>query len=193
MATKARPARSTKPARSGFTVPGMDRSAADKTVAVLEDRLLSLIDLSLTLKHIHWNVVGPNFIAVHEMLDPQHAAVMAMTDAIAERIATLGGSPNGLPGNLAAKRTWDDYDIGRDAAVAHLGALDQVYVGVICSHRDAIEVVGDLDPITEDLLIGQCGAMEQLHWFVRAHLESVDGSLVTKGASTEKGAAAAAR
>ncbi|MEZ5232193.1 MAG: DNA starvation/stationary phase protection protein [Acidimicrobiales bacterium] len=176
-----------------FTVPGMQPEAAERVVALLGDRLLALIDLSLTLKHIHWNVVGPHFIAVHEMLDPQHAAVSNMIDDVAERIATLGGSPNGLPGHLVAARAWDDYAIGRDSAVTHLGALDQVYTGVISSHREAIEQVGELDPITEDLLIGQAGELEQLHWFVRAHLETVDGSLVTAGTATETGAAEAAR
>lgn len=176
-----------------FTVPGMDRDDAEKVIAGLSDRLLALIDLELTLKHIHWNVVGPNFIAVHEMLDPQYAAVSAMADAVAERIAALGGSPNGLPGHLVKTRSWDDYDIMRDNAVAHLGALDQVYVGVIGSHRDAIEAVGELDPVTEDLLIGQTGALEQLHWFVRAHLETVDGALVTSSSAGEREAADAAR
>ena len=175
---------------SRFTVPGMSRESADVVIGALTERLLSLVDFSLTLKHIHWNVVGPQFIAVHEMLDPQYQAVSAMTDATAERIATLGGSPNGLPGNLVAQRSWDDYDIGRDYAVAHLAALDLVYCGVIGSHREAIEKVGPLDPITEDLLIGQSGALEHLHWFVRAHLESVDGSLVNAGTDSEKAAAA---
>jgi len=176
-----------------FTVPGMKPADADKVISALEDRLMSLIDLELTLKHIHWNVTGPHFIAVHEMLDPQYAAVSAMADAVAERIAALGGSPNGLPGHLVRQRPWDDYGIGRDSAVAHLGALDLVYCGVISSHRDAIELVHDLDPVTEDLLIGQTGALEQLHWFVRAHLETVDGALVTHNAGSEQQAAAAAR
>ncbi len=182
-----------KSGASRFTVPGMSRESADTVIGALTERLLSLVDLSLTLKHIHWNVVGPQFIAVHEMLDPQYQAVSAMADATAERIATLGGSPNGLPGNLVGQRSWDDYDIGRDYAVAHLAALDLVYCGVIGSHREAIEKVGPLDPITEDLLIGQSGALEQLHWFVRAHLESVDGSLVNAGADSEKAAAASTR
>ncbi len=176
-----------------FTVPGMNEQEANKAIALLEDRLLSLIDLELTIKHIHWNVVGPHFIAVHEMLDPQYAAVALMADGVAERIAALGGSPNGLPGHLVAQRKWDDYGIGRDSAVAHLGALDMVYSGVISSHRTAIEQVADVDPITEDLLIGQCRELEQLHWLVRAHLETVEGRLVTASAESEHEAAAAAR
>lgn len=174
-------------------MPGMSASDADKVVTVLQDRLTALVDLELTLKHIHWNVVGPNFIGVHEMLDPQYAAVSLMADATAERIATLGDSPNGLPGHVVKTRSWDDYDIGRDHAVAHLGALDRVYCGVIASHRAAIETVGSLDPITEDLLIKQSGELEMMHWFVRAHLETVDGALVTAKATTEQQAADAAR
>ena len=63
-----------------FTAPGMDNDAAAKTIKVLDQRLVALLDLQLTLKHIHWNVVGPNFIGVHEMLDPQVDAVREMTD-----------------------------------------------------------------------------------------------------------------
>ena len=42
-----------------FTIPGMPAKASDQTVTLLQDRLIALIDLGLTLKHIHWNVVGP--------------------------------------------------------------------------------------------------------------------------------------
>jgi len=75
------------------------------------------------------------------MLDPQVDAVRAMTDATAERIATLGVSPVGTPGALVAARTWDDYDLGRATAIEHLGALDVVYTGVIEGHRKAIDAI----------------------------------------------------
>jgi hypothetical protein len=65
---------------------------------LLQERLDALNDLTLTLKHIHWNVVGPHFIAVHTMLDPQYEAVSEMVDEVAERMATLGGAPQGTPG-----------------------------------------------------------------------------------------------
>ena len=46
--------------------------------------------------------------------------------------------------------------------------------------------------MTNDMLIGQLGSLEQFHWFVRAHLESTSGELSTADARTEKGAARSA-
>jgi starvation-inducible DNA-binding protein len=172
-----------------YTVPGLSDADAGKIIDLLQDRLHALNDLALTLKHIHWNVVGQNFIAVHTMLDPQVDAVRLMVDDVAERIATLGGSPNGTPGVLVKERGWDDYDIGRADAIAHLGALDLVYGGVIAAHRNAIDATEDLDLVTQDMLIEQAGQLEQYQRFVRAHLENASGHISTEGARTEKGAA----
>ena len=76
-----------------YTTPGLDRAQAERTVTLLQSRLHAMNDLHLTLKHVHWNVVGPHFIAVHEMIDPQVDTVRGFADDLAERIATLGGSP----------------------------------------------------------------------------------------------------
>jgi starvation-inducible DNA-binding protein len=176
-----------------FTVPGIAGSDAAELVTTLQDRLNALSDLALTLKHVHWNVVGPNFIAVHTMLDPQVDAVRLMVDTTAERIATLGGSPVGTPGALVAQRSWDDYSLGRADALEHLGALDLVYAGVVESHRKAIEATEESDPVTQDMLIAQAAQLEQFHWFVRAHLEGSSGQLATAGAKTERQAASRTR
>ena len=176
-----------------YTVPGMKLDSAEKVGALLQDRLNSLNDLALTLKHVHWNVTGPNFIAVHTMLDPQVEAVRAMADETAERIAALGGSPTGTPGALVKQRDWDDYAIGRADAIAHLGALNIVYSGIIEAHRRAIDATDELDLVTEDMLLGQARQLEQFQWFVRAHLESADGTLSTGDASTEEAAARRAK
>lgn len=175
-----------------FTIPGMEPDDAATVATLLQERLNSLTDLSLTLKHIHWNVVGPHFIAVHQMLDPQVDAVRLMVDATAERIATLGRSPVGTPGALVKARSWDDYSLGRADAIAHLAALDIVYNTIIADHRQALEKLEDLDLVTQDMVIGQLEQLEQFQWFVRAHLESADGTLVTEGVATEKQAASKA-
>jgi starvation-inducible DNA-binding protein len=115
-----------------------------------------------------------------------------MVDEVAERIATLGGSPVGTPGYVATHRSWDDYPILRATTLEHLGALDIVYGGVVADHRSAIEELEDPDPVTQDLLIEQSADLEQYQWFVRAHLEDRTGALSTAGAHTLADAAAQA-
>lgn len=176
-----------------FTAPGIPSTEAVSLIDTLQERLSALNDLHLTLKHIHWNVVGPNFIGVHEMLDPQVTLVRGYADVLAERIATLGGSPRGTASAIESERSWDDYSLGRDTAQAHLAALDVVYDGFIASHREAITSTGDADPVTEDIFIGQTAAVEKFQWFIRAHLETASGILPHSEHPTEHGAAAAAR
>ncbi|SBS75433.1 DNA protection during starvation protein [uncultured Mycobacterium sp.] len=178
---------------SKFTVPGLSDAKGRKVADLLQKQLSTYNDLHLTLKHVHWNVVGPSFIGVHEMIDPQVELVRGYADEVAERIATLGHSPQGTPGAILKDRTWDDYSVGRDTVPAHLAALDLVYDGVIEDLRKAIDATDDLDPVTQDILIGHAAALEKFQWFVRAHLESAGGALTHARKSTEKGAAHAAR
>ena len=175
-----------------YTTPGLSREDAVRVIALLQSRLHATNDLHLTLKHVHWNVVGPHFIAVHQMIDPQVDAVRGFADDLAERIATLGGSPKGTPGALVAERDWDDYSLGRATTQQHLGALDLVYRGVIGTYRDGLAELEDLDLVTQDMFVGQIEQLELFHWFVRAHLEDQRGQLATEGATGEAEAAAAA-
>ncbi|MDO5496045.1 MAG: DNA starvation/stationary phase protection protein [bacterium] len=181
--------RSGTPAAGSFTVPGVPVKEGHSLAKKLQLRLHALNDLQLTLKHAHWNVVGPKFIGVHQMLDPQVKGVREMVDVLAERMATMGIAPNGLPGHLVETRTWEDYPIGLAQAAEHLGALDLVYSGVIEDHRTVIEEAGDIDPITEDMLISQVAEMELYQWFIRAHIMDDEGTLATQDATTGKAAA----
>ena len=177
--------------RASYTAPTLSLDDGARLGSLLQERLIGLLDLGLTLKHIHWNVVGPNFIGVHQMLDPQHAGVQEMIDDLAERIATLGGVPSGLPGRIVDERTWTDYGLDRADALSHLGALDLVYQGVIGGHREAIDQAGEIDPVSEDLLVQQTGTLERYHWFVRSHLADWAGGMANAGTDTELDAAGA--
>jgi starvation-inducible DNA-binding protein len=176
-----------------FTIPGMTDTEARKVTDLLQKQLSTYNDLHLTLKHVHWNVVGPNFIGVHEMIDPQVELVRGYADETAERIAALGASPQGTPGAILKDRTWDDYSVGRDNVLAHLAAVNLVYEGVVEDTRSAIKTLDDLDLVSQDMLIGHSAELEKFQWFVRAHLENSGGELVTAGATTEKSAASKAK
>jgi len=176
-----------------FTIPGMTDAKANKVADLLQKQLSTYNDLHLTLKHVHWNVVGPNFIGVHEMIDPQVDLVRGYADDAAERIAALGSSPLGTPGAILKDRTWDDYSVERDTVQAHLAALDLVYTGVIEDTRKCIDTLDDLDLVSQDMIIGHAGELEKFQWFMRAHLENSGGRLANKGATTEKSAASRAK
>jgi starvation-inducible DNA-binding protein len=153
--------------------PGIqDADKARRIREMLQDRLICLLDLQLTLKHIHWNVVGPNFIAVHQMLDPQVDAVRSMSDTTAERIATLGGEPLGTPDAIVGQRRWADYKLNGATTTRHLEELSRVYDGVIADHRRAIEQLEELDLVSQDIVISQTEKLEMFQWFVQAHLQS---------------------
>lgn len=158
-------------ATASYTVPGLSSDVVASLVQTLQERLYDLNELHLTLKHAHWNVQGPNFIAVHEMLDPQVDQARAFADEIAERIVTLGHPAIGTPGALVAARDHDDYAVGFADTRRHLEALVEVYDRVIVGFRESIKSSGEVDPITEDILIGHSKALEKSQWFLRAHLE----------------------
>jgi starvation-inducible DNA-binding protein len=163
-------------AAASFHVPGMAVEKSEKAAKLLQDRLVALLDLQLTLKHIHWNVIGPSFIGVHEMLDQHVIAARDFSDAIAERIATLGYEPVGTPGFVVDNRSWGDYDLLRAGTQQHLAKLDEVYKGVVEDHRVAMEQLEELDPVSQDMIISQLNQLEQYQWFVRAHLETNSAS-----------------
>jgi starvation-inducible DNA-binding protein len=178
---------------SEYTIPGLSDKDGSKVAGLLQKQLSTYNDLHLTLKHVHWNVVGPNFIGVHEMIDPQVTLVRGYADEVAERIAALGGSPLGTPGAIIKDRTWDDYSLERDTVQAHLAALDLVYTGVIEDTRKCIDTLEDLDLVSQDMLIDHAAELEKFQWFVRAHLENSGGQLTHGDARTEQGAARSAK
>ncbi|MGY4647557.1 Dps family protein [Mycobacterium sp. URHB0021] len=178
---------------TSFTIPGLSNKEGNEVAELLQKALSRYNDLHLTLKHVHWNVVGPNFIGVHEMIDSQVELVRGYADEVAERIAALGRSPKGTPGAIIKDRTWDDYSVERDTVQAHLAALDLVYTGVIEDTRKAIDILDDLDLVSQDMMIEHAGELEKFQWFVRAHLENSGGQLANKGETTEKGAASRAK
>ena len=176
-----------------FTVPGMKDEVAAELIRLLQQRLHALNDLALTLKHVHWNVVGPHFIGVHEMLDPQVDAVRAMVDEIAERIATLAARPS-----RARPARWSRSAPGTTTRSAAPTPL-RISVPSTSSTRASSPTTArppttteETDPVTNDMLIGHLHQIELFHWFVRAHLENAGGTLSTAGQQGEQPAADAA-
>lgn len=158
-----------------YTVPGINENDAKTVIDGLQERLTDFNDLHLILKHAHWNVTGPNFIAVHEMLDPQIELVRGFADEVAERIATLGGEPIGTPAGHGGEHL--EYSLNRGTSLDHIRALNDTYTQVLEGLRKEQKAVADLDAMTEDLYIAEAQELEKFQWFLRAHLDDGQGNI----------------
>ena len=86
-------------------------NARNALVGVLNARLADAIDLATQMKQAHWNVKGPNFIALHEMFDMLHTEIQGHVDDIAERVTALGGQAEGTAAVAAEKSTLPRYPV----------------------------------------------------------------------------------
>jgi starvation-inducible DNA-binding protein len=58
----------------------------------LNQLLADAFALYVKTKNFHWHVSGPHFRDYHMLLDEQAKQVFAMTDTIAERVRSIGGT-----------------------------------------------------------------------------------------------------
>jgi len=144
-----------------------------KLIELLNARLADAIDLQTQMKQAHWNVKGPNFIALHELFDKINEDVEDYVDDVAERAVQLGGIAEGTA-RLAAKRSsLSEYPANTVDGQAHVEALSSVLAAFGKSVRKAINDandIGDLD--SADLFTEISRGMDKWLWFVEAHLQA---------------------
>lgn len=134
----------------------------------LQVALVDLVDLSLSAKQAHWNLVGRQFRSVHLQLDDVVETARLLSDTVAERAAALGVSPDGRAATVAKASHLAGYPEGwvkdSDAVdwfVEQLGT-------VIGKLREQVEETEKADPVTQDLLIEIVAALEKHHWMFQA-------------------------
>lgn len=141
-------------------------------VQLLNELLAQLIDLQLQTKQAHWNVKGPQFIALHELFDSVASEVVDFVDDVAERIVALGGTAEGTIDAIGQRSKLTPYPLNITSGRDHVDALSNALAAVGKSVRKAIDQsdhLGDKD--TADLFTGISRAIDKKLWFVEAHLQ----------------------
>jgi starvation-inducible DNA-binding protein len=149
----------------------LSAKARARVVDILNARLADAIDLQLQARQAHWNVKGPNFIALHELFDRIAGELGAHIDEMAERITALGGVAEGTIQAVAGRSRLEPYSLALAEGRAHLDALATALARFGKSVRKAIEdtsKAGDAD--TSDLFTGVSRAVDKNLWLVEAHL-----------------------
>ena len=139
----------------------------------LNERLADAIDLGAQTKHAHWNVKGPNFIALHELFDKVAENVEDHVDELAERITTLGGTAYGTLAAAARSTSLKPYPEEITEGLAHVEALSASLADFGKKVRRGIQQTGDWgDADTADLLTGISRDVDKYVWFLEAHLQA---------------------
>jgi starvation-inducible DNA-binding protein len=119
----------------------------------------------------HWNVTGPRFKSLHEMFEEQYTEMWQATDALAERIRTIGAFTGNNP-----------QDIMKDATLEHVSQTPDANEMIKMLANDNREIVKSLkkaahaaaesdDPATEDLMIERIQIHEQAAWMLESSID----------------------
>ena len=144
-----------------------------KVVELLNARLADCIDLQTQTKQAHWNVKGPNFIALHELFDQINEDVEDYVDDIAERAVQLGGLAEGTARMAAKRSSLAEYPAMAVDGRSHVEALSSALAAFGAAARKGIDQaneLGDLD--TADLFTEISRGVDKWLWFVEAHLQA---------------------
>jgi len=152
------------------TLNDLKSNAKSVSIDILNARLADAIDLALLTKQAHWNVRGPTFIAVHEMLDTFRDEIDTHVDTIAERIVQLGGTALGTVQDSSAKSTLPAYPTDIYKVEDHLAALTERYALAANAVRAAIDVTDEAgDANSADIFTAYSRSLDQYLWFLEAH------------------------
>jgi starvation-inducible DNA-binding protein len=150
----------------------LSANAKSESINILNAHLADSIDLALLTKQAHWNIKGPQFIALHEMIDGFHTELDEHVDTMAERVAQLGGTALGTTQTVAKGTTLKAYPTDIHTAKAHLAELIDRYGHVANAVRKAIDETGNAgDANTADVFTAYSRALDKALWFLEAHVQ----------------------
>jgi starvation-inducible DNA-binding protein len=140
-------------------------------IELLNGRLADAIDLGTQAKQAHWNVKGPNFIALHELFDQVAEHVEDHVDTLAERITALGGTAYGTIAAVSRATTLKPYPNDISEGAQHVDALSSAVANFGAKVRKAIDESARAgDAGTSDLFTGISREIDKDLWFLEAHL-----------------------
>src|SRR6187401_1558982 len=126
-----------------------------KMIALLDQQLADSADLYSQVKHAHWNVKGPNFIALHKLFDKLADVVAEQSDKIAERATAFGGVVHGSVRMAAAASRLPEYPADAFAGELAVAALADRFAALGSSTRQAIEAAEKAEDMTTSDLFTQ--------------------------------------
>lgn len=165
---------------------GLSDAELAGSIGVLNRVLANESVLAVKTKKFHWDVVGPQFITLHELWDDQYEKLAEYQDTIAERVRTLGGFPVGTLAGFLRHTTLEEYPGDVPSATEAIAKLLQDHEHVVRDLREGIDECEEAhgDKGTADFLTGMMQEHEKMAWMLRSFLQ---GESVVSDGETVRG------
>ena len=169
----------------------LPQDARQHMVKLLNARLADAVDLHTQVKVAHWNVKGPQFIALHKLFDEVASDVDEYVDLVAERAVQLGGTADGTARQVAEKSSLDEYEAGPEGE-EHVAAVADALAQFGKGTREAISAAEEAeDQATADIFTEVTRGVDKWLWFVEAHLQGGASKAAAAGTSKRPARASA--
>ena len=146
----------------------LDNKSVNNVVAALQNLLADFQVYYTNLRGFHWEIKGRGFFVLHEKFESMYDDAASKVDEIAERILTLGGTPeNKYSGYLKVARIPEVSGVStsREAVENVLGT----YKHFIAEERKLIDLANEAnDAVTADMLTGYLKEQEKMIWMLVA-------------------------
>lgn len=150
----------------------LDDGTREELAEMLNTLLADEHTLYVKLRNYHWNVVGIEFVTLHELFEEQYNEIKERADLVAERVRKIG-----YPA-IGTMKEFLDYTRIAEARSGHLSAeemLDDLMntnEAIIRNLRSDIDKSADKyhDEGTTDLLVATIRQHETMAWMLRSLL-----------------------
>ena len=146
----------------------LDNKNVENVVVALQNLLADFQVYYTNIRGFHWEIKGRGFFVLHEKFESMYDDAAAKVDEIAERILTLGGTPeNKYSGYLKVARIPEVSGVSSSKE-----AVDNVlntYKHFIAEERKLIGLAEEAnDVVTADMLTGYLKEQEKMVWMLVA-------------------------
>jgi starvation-inducible DNA-binding protein len=141
-------------------------------VQLMQQLLADLAVLNVKLHNIHWNVVGPRFMAIHEYTEKLYDGVNGDYDALAERLKMLGEFPSASLKDYLANAAIQERSSSTINDTEALSILKEDLTYLRDEYRRVRDAANEEDDfVTVALVEEEIAELEKELWFIRSTLQ----------------------
>lgn len=153
------------------TLDALPPDVRRSVTGALSRLLVEMLDVTLCVRHAHWNARGPDFLIIFELLEDVGGRLDAQANRVAMRIRALGGAAPGTAQAIATESSFKPYPVEIASGQDHLEAL-ALRLGLLSAEaRLSIHECSGLgDPVTASLLAKVNAVVDHALWTIESHI-----------------------